>query len=81
MARSEHSDLFRSIRQQAEEADWTVHVTARNRFQFMPPDKTQSPVVFAGSPGDFRAIRNFVARLRKRGLNVNANQRSPRKKK
>lgn len=68
MARAEKSSDFRGIMTAAEEQGWVVEKTRQNHWRFLPPDKERSPVIFSGSPGDYRAFQNFIAALRRRGF-------------
>lgn len=70
MARVELSSDFRALLDAAESQEWTIQHTASQHYRFVPKDKSQPAVVFSGSPGDHRAIRNFTARLRRSGLQV-----------
>lgn len=49
---------------------WTVKQLASGHWQWLPPDKSLSPVVQAHSPSDHRGVRNFLSRLRQRGLKM-----------
>ncbi len=75
MARADKDDHFRAIRAAAESQGWVVEETARQHWKFVPPKTGVTPVFFSGSPGDWRAIRNFVAAMRQRGFQVPANMR------
>ena len=68
MPRAEKSSDFRNIRDAAEEQGWVVEKTRKNHWRFVPPDREHSPVIFSGSPGDFRAFQNFISALRQRGF-------------
>ena len=68
MARAEKDSNFRNVRKAAEEQGWVVEKTKSNHFKFMPPDEGNTPVFFSGSPGEWRALRNFIAALRQRGF-------------
>ncbi len=37
-------------------------------LQFIPPDPTKEIVQWHGTPSDWRAVRNFLARLRQQGF-------------
>ncbi len=47
--------------------NWTVDRTNRGHFQFRAPDGV-GLVTAGGSYGDFRAIKNLVAQLRRAGF-------------
>lgn len=68
MPRAEKDSDFRGIRQAAEAQGWAVEKTAKNHWKFIPPKEGASPCFFSGSPGDWRALRNFVAALRRSGF-------------
>lgn len=75
MPRADRDDHFRAIRDAAEEQGWAVQETAKKHWKFVPPKEGTTPVFFSGSPGDWRAIRNFVAAMRQRGFQVPASMR------
>ena len=52
-----------------DEQGWTYRLGKKHPMLF-PADKTQSPVVIAGSPSDHRAFKNFVAQVRRSGGKV-----------
>jgi len=69
MPRAENTSDFQKIIEVAKSHDWTVRQTSKGHWCFLSPDKV-TMVHTGGSPSDFRAIRNLVARLRQRGLNI-----------
>ena len=76
--RADRDDGFRSIREAALEQGWLVEETAKKHWKFVPPKAGETPVFFSGSPGDWRAIRNFVSTLRRRGFRPPAKFRGGR---
>lgn len=70
MPRADKDDQFRDLRAAAEAQGWAVQETAKKHWKFVPPVGGLSPVFYSGSPSDWRAIRNFVAAMRQRGLQV-----------
>lgn len=66
--RAEKDRMFQELESEAVKQGWGVERTARNHFRFRPKDKTKPLVIFAGSPSDIRAMRNFVAMLKRSGL-------------
>jgi predicted RNA binding protein YcfA (HicA-like mRNA interferase family) len=47
---------------------WTVERTKRGHRRFIPRDPTRQIVIGSGTPGDRRAIRNLLTRLKREGL-------------
>lgn len=58
---------FRDIKKAAEAQGWRI-VETKKGLQFIPSDPTREIVQWHGTPSDWRAIRNFLARLRKQGF-------------
>lgn len=58
---------FRKIRKAALEQGWRVKQT-KSGETFYPPDPRDEPVTWHFTPSDQRAVRNFLARLKKGGL-------------
>lgn len=58
---------YRSIERAAKDQGWRIKPSKKG-LMFYPPDETQSPVAWHGTPSDVRAMWNFLARLRIRGL-------------
>jgi hypothetical protein len=52
----------------AREQGWTVSRTKRGHWRFVPPDPNRRICIFSGTPGDRRAIHNFVAQLTREGF-------------
>lgn len=67
MARAECDERFRKVRRDAETQGWLSSLTTKGHWKFVPPDSGRL-VYFSGSPGDYRAIKNFVAQMRRSGL-------------
>jgi hypothetical protein len=61
---------LRDLRDIAEQQGWRIQQTASSHWQWLPPDKSQSPVIQAHTPSDYRGVQNFLSRLRKRGLKI-----------
>jgi hypothetical protein len=57
---------FKDIRKEAESQGWAVDKTQKGHWRFRPPKG--EIIVTSGTPSDYRAILNFVARLRRGGL-------------
>jgi hypothetical protein len=58
---------FYDIIKAAEAEGWTTEKTRKGHWRFNPPDKGP-PVFTSGTPGDFRAMLNFLTKLRRRGF-------------
>lgn len=71
---------LRDIEEAARDQGFGVDRTARGHPKFLPPDRTKGPVFGSGTPGDQRAIRNLLAKLRAAGL-IWPPGRRPRRKK
>jgi hypothetical protein len=59
---------LQEIEDAARAQGFIIDRTARGHIRFTPPDKGKEQVVFSGTPGDQRAIRNGLARLRRQGF-------------
>jgi predicted RNA binding protein YcfA (HicA-like mRNA interferase family) len=59
---------LRDFEKAAKRQGWRITRTKRGHAQFWPPDPDVPPATFSGTPGDQAAIRNFLAELRRRGL-------------
>jgi hypothetical protein len=59
---------LRDITRAAEDQGFRVERIKRGHVVIYPPDKRFPPVVFSGTPGDQRSIRNGLARLRQAGF-------------
>lgn len=70
MARAEKDDHFKTVRDAALEQGWLVELTSKQHWKLTPPTKGLSPVFYSGTPGDWRAIKNFVAAMRQRGIRM-----------
>lgn len=65
-----HEHLARVARA-ARDQGWTITRGRRtHHFKWTPPDKSRPPVYHSCTPSDYRAMYNFVARLRRSGLDV-----------
>ena len=67
--RAEKNSDFREVMEEAQLQGWVVERTKSNHWRFKPPNGGPM-VVFSGSPGDWKGFRNFVAALRRGGLDV-----------
>lgn len=52
----------------AKDQGWREERTTKGHLRLVPPDRTKPACVFSGTPGDVRAIRNFLAACRRSGL-------------
>lgn len=68
MPRAEKDSHFRTIVEAAQAQGWSVERTEKNHWRLRPSDKTKQIVIFSGSPGDIRAIRNFISVMRRNGF-------------
>jgi hypothetical protein len=59
---------FQNIRDAAEAQGWRVEKLKSGHWILFPPNKSFSPVVTSGTPGDWRAEKNFMSELKKRGF-------------
>ncbi len=51
----------------AREQGWRIEEVKKGRMCY-PPDRTQTPVLWHNTPSDVRAVRNFLAMMKRRGL-------------
>lgn len=63
-------DDIRAIARAAEAQGWRVDRTKRGHWRFRPPDPSQGIVYHSGTPSDTRAVKNLIADLRRRGLEL-----------
>lgn len=59
---------LRDILDQVVKQGGRVEKTSKGHVIVFPADKSQAPIVTSGTPSDWRAVRNFVARLRRAGF-------------
>jgi hypothetical protein len=59
---------LRDLEKAAKQQGWPVDRTADGHPRFWPPDGVTAPAIFSGTPSDWRAIRNFLADLRRKGF-------------
>ena len=59
---------LRQIAKAAKEQGWREDRTKSGHPRFWPPDRTKKPCTFSGTPGDVRAIRNFLTCMKHSGL-------------
>ena len=57
---------IKKIAKAAEDQGWTVERTNKGHWRFTPPVGTIC--FFSGTPGDRRAIRNFLSQLRRQNF-------------
>lgn len=62
----------------AEQQGWRVDRTRRGHHRFWPTDGSD-PIIHSGTPGDVRAVRNLLARLKRHGFIWPWNKRMGRK--
>jgi hypothetical protein len=65
---SEWTRKIKEVAEAAREQGWTVNITKKNQYQFIPPDPTQQIVMAAGTASDHRALDNVIARLKRSGF-------------
>lgn len=61
---------LKDIVQAAKKAGWSVEQTKGNHLAFTPTDKAYPRVIGAGTPSDWRSLKNLVAQLRRSGLKL-----------
>ncbi len=61
-------ETVKDLEKAAREQGWRVTRTTKGHWQFWPPDRRIPPATFAGTPSDWRAIRNLIADLRRKGF-------------
>ena len=67
MSQNTYSSDFRDIVKEAEAQGWRLERTSKGHVKMIPPDKGP-PVFTSGTPGDYRALKNFLGKLRRRGF-------------
>jgi hypothetical protein len=65
---SEWKRKIKELTDAAEEQGWTVNITKKNQYQFIPADPDQNMVMAAGTASDHRAFDNVIARLKRSGF-------------
>lgn len=62
---------LRKIRQavEAQGGRWEVREKT-GHIAVWPADRTKKPVFMSGTPSDWRAVKNFVAQLRRAGFDL-----------
>lgn len=58
---------YRDIERAAREQGWAVKPIKKG-VQFIPPDPQRPIVTWHGTPSDVRAVRNFLAQMKRSGL-------------
>ncbi len=59
---------IKDIIRQAQDQGFRVERTGKGHWMFFPPDKTKGPVIFSGTPSDWRSWRNSLQRLIRAGF-------------
>jgi len=59
---------IRKIAKAAKEQGWREDETASGHPRFWPSDHNKKPCTFSGTPGDQRALRNFLKDMVRSGL-------------
>lgn len=59
---------LRDLEKAAKRQGWRVDRTKQGHWRFWPPGPTIPPAIFSGTPGDRRAILNFLADLKRKGF-------------
>lgn len=59
---------LRDIIDAAKEQGFRVNQLKSGHWAFYAPDRSKHPVFFSGTPGDVRAIRNLLGKLRNVGF-------------
>jgi len=58
---------FDDIARAAREQGWTTK-DVKKGVQFIPPDPKRAIVTWHNTPSDVRAVRNFLAQMKRNGL-------------
>ncbi|WP_230854495.1 hypothetical protein [Arthrobacter terrae] len=61
---------LRNLVRLAESQGWEFGRTHSGHVKFCSPYSTTQPVFYSGTPGDHRAQKNLVAKLRRAGLDI-----------
>jgi len=61
-------EMVKDLEKAAREQGWRVTRTTKGHWRFWPPDRQTPPSTFPGTPCDWRAIRNLIADLRRKGF-------------
>jgi predicted RNA binding protein YcfA (HicA-like mRNA interferase family) len=59
---------LREIEKAAKEQGWQVGRTMKGHLRYVPPDPTRRIVIGSGTPSDSRAMKNFLAELKRQGF-------------
>jgi hypothetical protein len=59
---------LRGLEKAARRQGWRIDRTTGGHPRFWPPDGVTPPEVFSGTPSDWRAIRNFLGALKRKGF-------------
>lgn len=61
---------LRNLVKLAESQGWEFGRTNSGHVKFCSPHSTEPPVFHSGTPGDHRAQKNLVSKLRRAGLDI-----------
>jgi hypothetical protein len=70
MSRSELDSEFQEIQSLAIAQGWGVDRTTSLHWRFKPPVAQNAIVIFSGTSSDHRALKNFISKMRRSGLNM-----------
>jgi hypothetical protein len=70
MANTNTPKDLRNLVKLAESQGWEFGRTNSGHVKFCSPYTTEAPVFYSGTPGDHRAQKNLVAKLRRAGLEI-----------
>jgi hypothetical protein len=70
MANTNAPKDLRNLVKLAESQGWEFGRTNSGHVKFCSPYTTEAPVFYSGTPGDHRAQKNLVAKLRRAGLEI-----------
>lgn len=59
---------MKDLRRAAKNQGWRMETTKKGHLKWFPPDPSKNFVIGSGTPSDHRAIKNFVAHLKKSGF-------------
>lgn len=59
---------IRDIEKAARAQGWQIGTSKKGHLRWVPPDPSKPIVVGSGTPSDHRAVRNFLAQLKRSGL-------------
>ena len=59
---------MKSLEKAAKEQGWEIGHTKKGHPRWVPPDPSKPIVIGSGTPSDYRAIKNFLAQLKRSGF-------------